>query len=275
MSDVERSYPFILIATLGFLGCNSSGLELAGRGDGGGSFGHSVGGSGDNIGVGGMVGGSFGQSGGAKTDQTGAGGTTGAGSTVTCPPINCGVLPTCVSGTTTNPNNPCGCPVCALTDAGTLKDSNDGCIAPICPSPPDCPDGYQVDQPCGCPYCVLSDAGSETAAASCPSERGFGPVVLPYPPGGAPCIADSQCTAGMNGRCYIWDSPTILGGGCSYDECLTDSDCGAGATCSCRSSSTDSGPNVCVPGGNCVVDSDCHSGSYCFEGSCQWSPPPF
>lgn len=100
-------------------------------------------------------------------------------------------------------------------------------------------------------------------AACCPSGRPPGPAGQPYPSGVAStCTSDSQCTAGVNGRCFPF-AGLVGPGGCSYDECFTDSDCGPGATCLCRGSSTDNSANICVRGGNCVVDSDCGPGGYC------------
>ena len=132
------------------------------------------------------------------------------------------------------------------------------------------------------------DSGSSDAArvplhhrptpARCPSERGPGPAGQPYPSGVAStCTSDSQCTAGVDGRCFPFQG-LIGNGGCSYDECLTDSDCGSGATCLCRGSSADNNANVCVRGGDCVVDSDCGPDGYCspsVEQNCLFSNPYF
>jgi hypothetical protein len=99
--------------------------------------------------------------------------------------------------------------------------------------------------------------------ACCSSERGPGPAGQPYPSGVAStCTLDSQCTAGVDGRCFPFEGLVGIGG-CSYDECSTDSDCGSGAACLCRNSSADDFATVCVRGGNCVVDSDCGPGGYC------------
>jgi hypothetical protein len=114
--------------------------------------------------------------------------------------------------------------------------------------------------------------------ASCPSERGPGPAGQPYPSGVAStCTSDSQCTAGVNGRCFPFEG-LVGNGGCSYDECSTDSDCGSGVTCLCRGSSADNSANVCVGGGNCVLDSDCGPGGYCspsVEQDCRLTTPYF
>jgi hypothetical protein len=106
--------------------------------------------------------------------------------------------------------------------------------------------------------------------ACCPAQRGPGPSGQPYPSGVASplaadaggCTSDSQCTSGVNGRCFPFEG--LVGfGGCSYDECFTDSTCGSKTPCGCRSSSTDNSANVCDVGGNCAVDSDCGPGGYC------------
>jgi hypothetical protein len=111
-------------------------------------------------------------------------------------------------------------------------------------------------------------------AACCPAQRGPGPSGQPYPTctyeagsvcpadHATTCSSDSECTAGVNGRCFPFEG--LVGpGGCSYDECFTDSNCGPKTPCSCRSSSTDNSANVCDVGGNCAVDSDCGPGGYC------------
>jgi hypothetical protein len=108
-----------------------------------------------------------------------------------------------------------------------------------------------------------------STSESCPSQRGPAPQFCaggtctdqPFP---APstCASDSQCTTGVNGRCFPWQG-LVTAGGCSYDQCFADSDCGAKTPCLCRSSSADNSANVCDVGGNCAVDSDCGPGGYC------------
>jgi hypothetical protein len=114
-------------------------------------------------------------------------------------------------------------------------------------------------------------------AGCCAAQRGPGPSCAtticagqPYPPGVASylavdaggCTSDSQCTAGVNGRCFPFEG--LVGpGGCSYDECFTDSNCGSKTPCLCRTSSTDNSANVCNVAGNCAVDSDCGPAGYC------------
>jgi hypothetical protein len=120
-------------------------------------------------------------------------------------------------------------------------------------------------------------------AACCPSQRGPGPANQPYPPGVASflaadaggCTSDSDCTDGVNGRCFPFEG-AVGAGGCSYDDCFTDSNCGSATPCLCRSSSADNSANVCDPGGNCAVDSDCGPGSYCSPSpeSC-YGPSPY
>jgi hypothetical protein len=120
---------------------------------------------------------------------------------------------------------------------------------------------------------LMSDAevplNHRPTPACCPAQRGPGPSGQPYPSGVASyladdaggCTSDSQCTAGVNGRCFPFQG--LVGpGGCSYDECFTDSNCGP-RPCLCRSSSADNSANVCDVGGNCAVDSDCGPGGYC------------
>jgi hypothetical protein len=98
------------------------------------------------------------------------------------------------------------------------------------------------------------------SAVQCPSQRGPGPSCADTTC--STCSSDSQCTAGVNGRCFPWEG--LVGpGGCSYDECFTDSHCGSKIPCLCRSSSTDNSANVCDVAGNCAVDSDCGSCGYC------------
>jgi hypothetical protein len=76
------------------------------------------------------------------------------------------------------------------------------------------------------------------------------------------CNSDTQCTAGVNGRCH-----QVNGGvaycACTYDTCTHDTDCGSGKACACHGSPYAGGDgNACVPG-NCRVDADCGAGGYC------------
>ena len=123
-----------------------------------------------------------------------------------------------------------------------------------------------------------SGGNHRSESESCPSQRGPAPEFCP--PGGTctgqpypshftglplTCSSNSQCTAGVNGRCFppILEPIAITQGGCSIDECAADSDCGAKTPCICRSSSTDNSANICDVGSNCAVDSDCGPGGYC------------
>ena len=100
-------------------------------------------------------------------------------------------------------------------------------------------------------------------ASNCPTDRGPGPPTQPYPQNESNgCTSDSDCTAGVNGRCFPKEG--LVGpGGCSYDACSNDSMCGAMTPCACRASATDDTANVCDTGGNCAIDSDCGLGGYC------------
>jgi hypothetical protein len=110
-----------------------------------------------------------------------------------------------------------------------------------------------------------------SSGSTCPQQRGASSP-LPscgcgHPEGGAcPCAfcsSDSDCDAGVNGRCGNPAGAPFNYPGCSYDRCFSDSDCDAGVPCECRASASDNAPNYCVTGGNCRVDGDCGSGGYC------------
>lgn len=122
-----------------------------------------------------------------------------------------------------------------------------------------------------------SDSGSSTnlriplnhraSGETCPVARGAGSIneSCDYDSGPPPeCLHDTDCTAGVNGRCQHPDLvPVACATACSYDECASDSDCPSGVPCDCRASATDSTANVCVSGSACRTDSDCGSGGYC------------
>jgi hypothetical protein len=76
------------------------------------------------------------------------------------------------------------------------------------------------------------------------------------------CSADSQCTAGLDGRCGY----AAGGCACQYDACLTDADCPAGSDCACDANRGGAGasgnPTACLPS-NCRLDADCGPGGYC------------
>ena len=136
-----------------------------------------------------------------------------------------------------------------------------GCGEVVSPSADAASDGAKHDA------ATLHDAAipdaHRTTAVPCPADRGPGPPTQPYSPAQSRgCASDSDCDAGMNGRCFPFEG--LVGpGGCSYDECLTDSTCGPNTPCACRASATDNAANVCDTGGNCAVDSDCGPGGFC------------
>jgi hypothetical protein len=72
------------------------------------------------------------------------------------------------------------------------------------------------------------------------------------------CDADTQCTAGTNGRCAPEPAGTLVCD-CAYDFCVHDSECSYGGPCACNRSGQG---NSCVKG-NCQVDSDCGPSGYC------------
>jgi hypothetical protein len=83
------------------------------------------------------------------------------------------------------------------------------------------------------------------------------------PHGTSGCKSDSDCTAGLDGRC---DYTATSACACKYDACLTDADCPAGSDCACDANRGGAGasgnPTVCLPS-NCRLDSDCGPGGYC------------
>ncbi len=101
------------------------------------------------------------------------------------------------------------------------------------------------------------------ASGTCPETRGPGTLTAGCARDAGvplPCSADSDCSAGRNGRCLptpgIGCVPV-----CSYDTCQSDADC-AGAACLCRSSGSAADANECAAG-NCAVDADCGPSGYC------------
>ena len=94
------------------------------------------------------------------------------------------------------------------------------------------------------------------AEVTCDNERAPG-LADPDPGVPASCLADIECTEGVNGRC--------IGNGhdgyyCTYDECFADADCG-GNVCGCGGGFR-SDHNICMSG-NCAIDSDCGPGGFC------------
>jgi len=230
----------------------------------GGTISHGGGTSGPS-GSGGVV--SFGGVSGSAGGSTVGGASGSGGSSVTCIPPPCAPA-VCPDGYIVAPSNdcncsgPCGCPCGCWT-----------CI-PAAESPDAAP---LMDAPVSDGPSTVGDAKvplqHRSTSASCPSQRGPAPqdcttgtcTGQPYPSqvSGLPltCSSDSQCTAGVNGRCF--PPKPEWAGGCSYDECFADSSCGAKTPCLCRGSSTDNSANICDVGGNCAVDSDCGPGGYC------------
>jgi hypothetical protein len=76
------------------------------------------------------------------------------------------------------------------------------------------------------------------------------------------CELDTDCTAGVDGRCTRSN-----GCSCTYDECASDAACATGQLCDCRDAWD--GSSTCLPT-NCRTDSDCGSCGYCSPtfGSC-------
>ena len=100
-------------------------------------------------------------------------------------------------------------------------------------------------------------------AQACPSQRGSGtPLDMSTCTNrsSVACTKDTDCTAGLNGRCLAHNVPCATE--CSYDECLTDSDCASGP-CLCRDNGTATLSNQCLPRGTCKTDADCGACGYC------------
>jgi hypothetical protein len=76
------------------------------------------------------------------------------------------------------------------------------------------------------------------------------------------CKLDSECTAGLNGRCQYTNQACE----CTYDACATNADCPAGTDCMCEPMSGGAGftgsPTQCLPS-NCRTDADCGPGGFC------------
>jgi hypothetical protein len=175
---------------------------------------------------------------------TGGGGAPGAGgSSTVCIPPPC-IVPSCgdgfvmVDSNTCDCSGPCGCPC--------------GCWT--CVPVPQPGSGGATGQSTAVP------SKHRSSSASCPSQRGPAPSCAGTMC--SSCSSDSQCTDGVNGRCF--PTQALVGpGGCSYDECFSGSDCGSKTPCLCRTSSADASANVCNVAGNCAVDADCGPGGYC------------
>ena len=293
INHAGRNRGRLLIVTasllLGLLSPSSCSDPLHGgaAGAGGATSGGGAPGSGGQVGTEGAS--PLGGSGGITT-----GGMTGSGGAeARCPALPCPANP-CPEGDTPLPlfdcncSGPCGCWQCVsapeLSTGGTVSSGgasgSSGIGGTISLGGTSDPSGSGG---------VTSSGGSSGKCAGkapinhrqsvqCPSQRGPAPQFCP--PGGTctgqpypsqvsglhlTCSSDSQCTAGVNGRCFppVLVPIALTQGGCSYDECSADSDCGARTPCICRSSSTVSSANICDPGGNCAVDSDCGPCGYC------------
>jgi hypothetical protein len=133
--------------------------------------------------------------------------------------------------------------------------------------------------------CVAPDAGDPEASEPmapqyhrasgecCPADRATGGD--PFMDTLGTCISDSDCNAGVNGRCLA--IPNIFA--CSYDTCFSDSDCAPRTPCLCRPLPTSQSPNYCAGGSECATDSDCGPGGYCSPSpspdySCLTANPP-
>jgi hypothetical protein len=94
-------------------------------------------------------------------------------------------------------------------------------------------------------------------ATSCDHERPPGDPCFGACDGTTGCVADTECTAGENGRCESFRGYSE----CTYDVCFEDSDCGQGGPCGCETTLW-SDANTCLAG-NCQTDADCGPGGYC------------
>jgi hypothetical protein len=193
---------------------------------------------------------------------------------VTCYPAAASPEGTACSETTT------ACGFCSFVECGGVTDQSH---SPRQFYSCSCVNGQQqcslVDQDEGA--CALAEAGvpvsdagaplyHRATAATCPPQRGPGtPNLQPVcnTPLDQPvdcCESDSECDAGINGRCIDFGHPLPDQQQCTYDECFRDSNCPSGAPCICRGNSPiDNAWNTCAAGGNCVVDSDCGPGGFC------------
>ena len=203
-----------------------------------------------------------------------------------CELVDCGIERPCSSGYVRS-TDPCGCPICAPVDGGSSDAGKPD--APVicnvmCPMIA-CTYGYLPNpEPCGCPSCALApdagrakdaqDAGTRTprlhraAGVACPTGRGPGLSICDCTGSDGPCLCapgecgqDSNCTAGISGRCLMNGPAPITA--CSYDTCFSDSDCPAKTPCVCRDSVSSSAPNSCLIDSDCRVDSDCGRGNFC------------
>jgi hypothetical protein len=134
--------------------------------------------------------------------------------------------------------------------------------------------------------CVPPDAGGPEASEPmapeyhrasgecCTADRAPGDTFDAFEHDQGTCMSDSDCDAGVNGRCLA-----IQFFGCSYDTCFSDSDCAPRTPCLCRPLPTSQSPNYCAGGSECATDSDCGPGGYCSPSpspdySCLTANPP-
>jgi hypothetical protein len=147
---------------------------------------------------------------------------------------------------TTPETCPAGCyPSHQKTDAGSVFSCSNG--------PPDAG--------------VAVPSHHRAAGSICPQDRGPGISDVgdscPVPGLPAPgCTGDTDCAAGVNGRCLEFGGPAC-NYDCTFDQCTRDSDCPGDVPCACRSTSSDSAPNVCATASNCRVDADCGAAGFC------------
>jgi hypothetical protein len=146
------------------------------------------------------------------------------------------------------------------------------CVRPPQACPPGCystPVGDCQNGPSPSGTSIRVPTVHRMTGATCSAERGPGFICADGPvTGPAQCASDSNCTAGMNGRCSSPEGPLpACTPFCSYDQCQSDADCPAHAPCECRDSPVSPEANLCVTGGNCAVDADCGPVGYCSPGS--------
>jgi hypothetical protein len=119
---------------------------------------------------------------------------------------------------------------------------------------------------------ATGDAGTSSVSTQPPiNHRPSDALCSSVPPAadcmlGAPadtCERDSQCTAGVNGRCFANGDGPISHCECTYDECQHDSQCSGGSTCVCHGSPYTGGAGNTCKASDCRVDADCGSGGFC------------